>query len=414
MTHPSQEPPDAGGTPGPAEALANQQIVAYTQGMQFAWVATALREQRAEILTRWFAAVSVQPFHAGRAEHAVADHIPALFDALLGLLQTTAPTWMDAHAPLEDIGIRAAAQSHARARAAQGLRAADVVVEFRLLRQEIWRAVRTVISQRAPTDDVVAAEMLVNDALDAAITEGLIALSDQVEQVREEFLATTLHDVRQPLTAISGDVQLLARLVRRTPADEARMTAICARLQGSVTQMLTLLETLGQRSRVALGSLELERHAVNLAAVVRAALAHYPPEEVVRVRLVAPAAESELTGLWDARLLEQLVSNLLGNAFKYAPAGTPVVVTLSATGDTATLEVRDEGIGIPPEELTQIFTRYRRGSNAVGQGTAGSGLGLYLCWGIVEAHGGRITAASEGADRGTTITVVLPCQAPAG
>jgi signal transduction histidine kinase len=292
-------------------------------------------------------------------------------------------------------------------RAGQGLKAAEVVVEFRLLRQEIWRAVRATVTQHAPTDDVIGAEMLVNDALDGAITLGLIALSDHVEQVREEFLATTLHDVRQPLTALSGDIQLMARVLRQTPPDGTRLQALGTRMQSSAAQMLALLETLAEQSKVALGSLDLQRTEVNLAGVVRAVLAQAATEDSARVVLTAPA-EADLTGLWDPRRLHQVVSNLLGNAFKYAPPGSPVEVSLQADAANVMLQVRDHGIGIPAEDLPHIFARYRRASNALAQGTTGSGLGLYLCWGIVEAHGGHIEAASGGAGQGTTITVILP------
>src|SRR3954451_17825119 len=96
-----------GDTPAPdlAATLADEQIVAYTQGTEFGWVASALQEQREIILTRWLDAVTRQPFHAGRADRAVADHIPALFDALVGLLNSTPSAWMDAQAPLENVGV---------------------------------------------------------------------------------------------------------------------------------------------------------------------------------------------------------------------------------------------------------------------------------------------------------------------
>lgn len=314
---------------------------------------------------------------------------------------------MAAQAPLENVGVLAAAQSHSRMRARQGLKAAEVVVEFRLLRQEIWRAVRAAVTDHAPTDSVIGAEMLINDALDGAITLGLIALSDHVEQVREEFLATTLHDVRQPLTALSGAIQLLERALRQGPPDGPRLQALATRMDGAVAQMLALLETLAERSKVALGSLDLQRAAVNLAAVVRDVVAQAAPDDSARVVVTAPA-EANLTGTWDRRRLHQVVSNLLGNAFKYALPGTPVRVTLSADAAAVTLQVRDHGIGIPAEDLPHIFARYHRAANALAQGTVGSGLGLYLCWGIVEAHGGQIAAASGGAGQGTTITVVLP------
>jgi signal transduction histidine kinase len=391
----------------PADALADKHVEEYTQDANFAWVAAALTMRRDEILERWLDAAAQQPFHHGRKEHAVADHIPALFDALTGLLRTTTPRWVDAYAPLEDIGILSAAHSHSRARAEQGLRSADVVVEFRLLRQEIWRALRASIPNEAPTDDVVAAEILVNDALDGAITQGLTALNDQVEQLREEFLATTMHDVRQPLTAIFGEAQLLMRTLGKATPNLEKARTSAERIQTSVKRMMTLLETLTDMSKVALGSLDLRLSTVNLERVVRNAVAHCSPRDLARVTLTADP-EADLTGEWDATRLEQVAANIIGNALKYSGAGTPVEIDLSSDEDRVTMRVQDHGIGIPPEDIVHVFSRYSRAHNAVESGVDGLGLGLYLCKGIVEAHGGRIGVASDGQDQGTTVTVVLP------
>src|SRR5438132_1437852 len=108
---------------------------------------------------------------------------------------------------------RAVARARATARVRQGLTPPDIVVEFRLLRQEIWHALRLRLPGKAPPTDVIAAELVVNDALDGAITMGLTALQERVEEVREAFLATTIHEVRQPLAAIKGQAQLAARAV---------------------------------------------------------------------------------------------------------------------------------------------------------------------------------------------------------
>ena len=92
-----------------------------------------------------------------------------------------------------------------------------------MLRQEIWHALRLRLPDKVPTTDVIAAELVVNDALDGAITMGLAALQERVEDVREEFLATTIHEVRQPLAAIKGQAQLAARAIgAQTPTSRAQ------------------------------------------------------------------------------------------------------------------------------------------------------------------------------------------------
>ena len=430
------EPTDPSEPSVPASDMENAdtRVEEFTQGANFGWVASVLTSERSEILERWLDATAQQPFHCGRRENAVADHIPALFDALTGLLRTTAPRWVDAYAPLEDIGIVAAAQSHSRMRAEQGLQPADVVVEFRLLRQEIWRALRASLPAGAPVDDVVAAEILVNDALDGAITQGLVALNDQVEQVREEFLATTMHDVRQPLTSILGEAQLLDRMLSKVesePANRERSIASTRRIEASAKRMISLLETLTDMSKVALGSLDLHLAMTDLEDVVRKVLSQIAPDEAARVIVTVDGAtttdpasspgtsatggRSALSGLWDASRLGQVVSNLITNALKYSAAGTTVNIELEGQEQpegSVTLRVKDDGIGIPPEDIKRVFSRYSRAKNAEESGIEGQGLGLYLCRGIVVAHGGHIQAESRGVGQGTTITVVLPKQGP--
>src|SRR4051794_7151324 len=119
---------------------AETRVTAYTQDSNLAWVVVALAEHRDAILTRWLDAAAMQPFHHDHREHAVADHIPALFDALLFLLTRSAPSARNSAAPLDDPAILAAAQGHALMRVEQGLAPVDVLTEFRLLRQELWHA----------------------------------------------------------------------------------------------------------------------------------------------------------------------------------------------------------------------------------------------------------------------------------
>ena len=197
-----------------SEREIQSRVEAYAQNANFAWVVRTLQDQHDAILERWLDAATDQPFHKGRREHAVADGIPALLDALIHLLESTAPRWMDPTAALDDPAVLRAASEHAHMRVVQGLNAYDVIVEFRLLRIEIWRALKIGIPNSAPTGDILSAELIVNDAIDGAISLGLSALTERVEQLREEFVATTVHEVRQPMTVVSGAAQIGERLLK--------------------------------------------------------------------------------------------------------------------------------------------------------------------------------------------------------
>ncbi|GAC1326601.1 MAG: hypothetical protein NVSMB22_17590 [Chloroflexota bacterium] len=384
-----------------------RRVEEYTRQSNLSWVTVALVAHRKEILSRWLEAAAEQPFHHGRRDSAVADHIPELFDALVHFLQRAEPRSIDPGAPLNDPDIQAGAQGHALARAQQGLEPGDVLVEFRLLRQELWHALRMVIPDGAPTGDVVSAEMLLNDALDGAAALALTALTTRLEQLREEFLATTLHEVLQPMTRMTGFVQLAQRVLSRPEPNLADVREALAQVRRATDEMDDLLRTLVDASRTALGGIQLDVSTVDFAGVVRTAVAHLEPEAAHRVSLhIAPDVST--VGEWDAHRLAQVVSNLLSNALKYSPPESPICLRLESDGEAIVLSVNDRGIGIPPDDLARLFQRYSRAQNAVAEGIEGLGLGLYLCREIVEAHGGRIWADSQGAHRGTTFFVELP------
>src|SRR5687768_12821552 len=149
----------------------------YARDADLGAVAAVLRTQRDDLLGRWLAAAERQPFHAGHSTTAVADHIPRLFDAMVGLLSRAAPPAADPGAPLDDPALLDAARSHALERIGQGLCTADVVQEFRLLRQEIGRALRLHLPAASSQSDAVAAELLVHDALDGAVFVAISTIS---------------------------------------------------------------------------------------------------------------------------------------------------------------------------------------------------------------------------------------------
>jgi len=164
-------------------------------------------------------------------------------------------------------------------------------------------------------------------------------------------------------------------------------------------------------SRLGRGRLSLQLEAVDLRSVIDAAVESVAATAAARgIKVAIDTAEAGRPVHGDAARLQQVVSNLLGNAIKHSGDGATVHVTVDAAGGAARIIVRDEGRGIAPELLPHIFEPYRQGADAA---NSGLGLGLAIVRQLVELHGGAVQASSAGLGRGACFTVLLPrYQAP--
>ena len=235
----------------------------------------------------------------------------------------------------------------------------------------------------------------------------------EAEQLKDEFISIAAHELRTPLSILTGFVQTLLNQTARgkgPPLAEWQQQS----LQGidlATARLVDLAEDLLDVTRVQAGRLELQLQPTDLVALARRVLARRQLT-TERHTLTLVTALPHLVVHADPRRIEQVLSNLIGNAIKYSPEGGAIEVTLRADDETheALLSVRDRGIGIPLHEQAQIFGRFARASNAQVYGIRGAGLGLYLCSELVEAHGGRIWLESaEG--QGSTFFVALPLPA---
>ena len=403
MAEVEQASPPAG---QPAPGIDRRIEAVVDAGADLAPVAEALAARRDRILTAWLAAARVLPFHAAHPDRVVADHLPALVDSVIAVLRQ-AVRHDDLVAPMDDEAVVTAARSHARARFEQGLGAVDVATEFRLLRHEISRALADAIDDAAPRD-VLAGQAVVDDAIDGAAAVGLEALSGRIETLREEFLATTLHDIRQPITLVTASLDLAARWLAEPAPDPERIAEVVGEAVVAAGEITTMVDTLGDATRIAMGALEPDREPASLEHIVTEAVALLDPDARARVA-VTDDGGARLLGLWDPHLLRRVVLNLLGNAIKYSPGGTAIEVTLDRTDpQTGRLTIVDHGMGLAAGEAETLFERFARSDRVREGGIPGLGLGLYACRGILEAHGGAITLASDGPGAGTRAVVTLP------
>jgi signal transduction histidine kinase len=231
-------------------------------------------------------------------------------------------------------------------------------------------------------------------------------------QVRDEFLSSISHDLRTPLTTVTGITQLLLRQAGRGPTlDSSRAIPSLQQIDHAATRMATMIDELLDLTRLESGRpLDLNRVTADALALIQQVVEqHQRGTGLHRLHLDADLAE--LTVCWDSARIERVVSNLLSNAIKYSPEGGTITVRLHTEERSGQvwlgLEVADEGLGIPAADLSFIFERFHRADNVRGR-IKGIGVGLAGAKQIIEQHGGTIAVASE-EGHGTRVTVWLPC-----
>lgn len=210
------------------------------------------------------------------------------------------------------------------------------------------------------------------------------------EAQREEYVHAISHDLRSPLTVVSGHAQRLAQLLGG--GAEPQMTQSIQAILRGTRRMAVLIQNLVDTARLEGGMPSLRLQPVDLPAFLRELLAQLATlEDAERIQVeTAPALPCALA---DPDHLERILTNLLLNALKYSPPGSPVTVRLQPGDGEVLISVQDRGPGIAPEDLPYLFDRYRRGAH-VGEHREGLGLGLYIVKGLVEAHGGRVWVES--------------------
>jgi two-component system NtrC family sensor kinase len=224
----------------------------------------------------------------------------------------------------------------------------------------------------------------------------------ELDSVKSEFVTTISHDLRSPLTAILGYVELIGRVGEANPQQREFMN----RIQASVHSITELINALLELGRIEAG-FDQHKEQLPLQVILRYAVDDHKRDFDEKNQKVVLDIEKGLPVIFGSHIrLRQLVAALLENACRYSPEGSRVTIRAYAEGDQVILEVSDNGIGIPASDLPFVFDKLYRGSN-VPMDTVGTGLGLSIVRSIAANHGGRLWCESE-LGKGTTVTVVLP------
>src|SRR5213593_3155824 len=260
-----------------------------------------------------------------------------------------------------------------------------------------------------------------NASLQQRIDEATAELKERYEQLKEldrmksQFLSIASHELKTPITAMSGFLQVALRRVRRMSDGEGGQHPPGESLQAVLEQLevvyrqtgklARLIDELLDVSRIQTGRIEFRYGDVDLGELAN--------EIATRMQLttathkISVSNESKNVVTADRDHLEQVLNNLLTNAIKYSPAGGSITIDVRPDEGGVRVSVTDQGIGIPEKELEAIFGLFYRSPDRAARDAAGMGLGLYISKEIVVRHGGRIWA-ERGGEKGSTLNVVIP------
>ncbi|NML16603.1 hybrid sensor histidine kinase/response regulator [Azohydromonas caseinilytica] len=258
--------------------------------------------------------------------------------------------------------------------------------------------------QRLPIREAEAARQALRQAL-ADLASALVQ-AERLAKAKDEFLAMLAHELRNPLAAIRSATAVLG-MPRVTPEGEKRAREV---LERQVGHMVRMVDELLDAARLSSGNVRLEPKALDLAQAVRRVLQLF--EQAGRTAQLRIGTELQpVLVRADETRIEQIISNLVDNAAKYARKDGQLRISLREHEGQAELAFSDNGSGLAPELLPRIFEPFSQGERSMDRAQGGLGLGLHVVRRLVELHGGTVQAHSEGVDRGATFIVRLPAVA---
>lgn len=364
------------------------------------------------IIERWVQRVVQEQPDAARVHHqTLLDHLPRLLQTIgqslaIALDGDTAPH-------------QALAEEHGEQRWEVGWSLPEVVSDYQVLRLVIFEYLEETLHRPRSFCENRAIDLALDEAVSASVTayvrqsetalRGHADALQEADQRKTDFLAVLAHELRNPLASILTSIELLRLLA---PQD-ARNTQIRDIVERQVKQMVRLVDDLLDLTRIARGKMELRRTTFAVSQAVTQAVQMVRPlveAQGHRLTVELPAEPIQLEA--DETRIVQVLVNLLSNAAKYTEQGGSVNLSAARVGEEVVLGVRDNGIGIERGMLGAIFDRFTQVDRALHRSQGGLGIGLTLVRQLVELHGGRVSAHSDGPGKGSEFVVHLPATKP--
>jgi len=231
----------------------------------------------------------------------------------------------------------------------------------------------------------------------------MTAALEEGERLRQNLMADVAHELRSPLTVVQGNLRAILDDVY--PLEKAEI----ARLYDETRLLSRLVDDLRELAQAEAGQLSLNLQTVDIARVLQVTVANFElATETKAVHLTSQVAGDLPAVQADPDRLAQVLRNLLTNALRHTPKGGQVSVSAATATDAVEITVADSGEGIAPEDLPHVFDRFWRADRSRSRAEGGAGLGLAIVRAIVEAHGGQVSAASDGPGQGSTFRFTLP------
>lgn len=368
-------------------------------------LATFILENKEDILAEWQKFAATVHSAKGMDRKALRDDAEWILTTIARDMQTWQSS-ADQEAKSKDTrpprknAAETAAEAHGAQRFVSGFDLNEMVSEYRALRASVIR----LWTARCRPDEAMLVEELTrfNEGIDQALSESIRYFGGQIDRSRELFMGILGHDLRTPLHVIQSSAEKLVR----AHADAAQQQRLGQYVLDGAKQITAMLSDLLDTVRTQLGgSLPLQLDEVDIDAVCQAVVQQFKllnPQREVRYQ-----TSGDLRGRWDAIRVQQLLTNLLRNAFQHGDAESPVTVDARVEGRNAVVSVHNNGKPIPSDRITRIFEPLRRGGTDHGSDSFSMGLGLYIAATIAQAHQGELAVEST-SEQGTTFTTRLP------